>query len=278
MSIMKKIILLAFALFTLTACNLKQQPKQRTIMVSIEPLRYFTEQIAGDKFQVKSIVAKGASPEMYEPTGQQLMELSQSDLFIKVGRLGFEQTWLKKIEQNAPHTIIINASEGITPQKSIDGISDPHVWMSTVNAQQIAQNIYSALALIDAKDSLYFKDNLQNLTENIRMLDINMREQMGKELCSAFLIYHPTLTYFASEYGLTQIPIEEEGHEPSAKQLQAVIKMAKQRQVKSLLVQREFSNRNVSVIARETGAQILEINPLDYHWDQQMMHIAQKLR
>ena len=38
------------------------------ITVSIEPLRYITERIAGDGFHVETFVPKGSSPETYEPT------------------------------------------------------------------------------------------------------------------------------------------------------------------------------------------------------------------
>ena len=51
-------------------------------MVSIEPLRYFTEQIAGDIFQVESIVPDGYNPESYKPTPKQLMLLVDCQAFI----------------------------------------------------------------------------------------------------------------------------------------------------------------------------------------------------
>ena len=39
------------------------------ITVTIEPLRYFTEAVAGDRFTVVSMVPKGTSPETYEQGG-----------------------------------------------------------------------------------------------------------------------------------------------------------------------------------------------------------------
>ena len=43
------------------------------ITVTLEPQRYFTEAIAGDKFTVVSMVPKGSSPETYDPVPQQLV-------------------------------------------------------------------------------------------------------------------------------------------------------------------------------------------------------------
>ena len=31
-----------------------------------------------------------------------MMELSRSALYLKVGSIGFEQTWMKKLQDNAP--------------------------------------------------------------------------------------------------------------------------------------------------------------------------------
>ena len=57
--------------------------------VTIEPFRYFVEQIAGDKVSVNVMVPAGSNPETYEPTPQQMVKLSNSTLYFKVGRIGF---------------------------------------------------------------------------------------------------------------------------------------------------------------------------------------------
>lgn len=271
-------IILVFSVVSLTSCTGTSRTNQRMITVTIEPLRYFTEQIAGDKFDVVTMVPKGSSPETYEPTARQMVKLSESDLYIKVGNIGFEQTWMKKLESNAPHTIIINSSEGISLAKNKNGIADPHVWMSANNAKIIAKNIYKALAEIDTKDSIYFKNNLTKLLEKIENTDIKIREGISKNKTLTFLIYHPALTYFARDYGLTQIPIEEEGREPSAAQLQQTISIAKKNGVKIIFVQKEFTNRNTEIVEEGTNAQKIEINPLSYNWNMEMESIAKKLK
>ena len=48
------------------------------ITVTLEPQRYFTEAIAGDKFKVVSMVPKGSSPETYDPIPQQLVSLGDN--------------------------------------------------------------------------------------------------------------------------------------------------------------------------------------------------------
>lgn len=262
----------------LTACNGNSPSNRRIITVTIEPLRYFTEQIAGDKFTVKTMVPDGGNPETYEPTARQMIDLSVSDLYIKVGNIGFERTWMKRLEANAPHTIIINSSNGIALADDSMHIHDPHTWMSTGNAMRIARNIYKALTEIDSKDSLLFKKNLERLTDKIEAINTQIRKEITKNKSNAFLIYHPALTYFAREYGLRQITIEEDGREPSAMQLKQIISTARQNHVKIIFIQREFDNRNTDIVAKSTGAEKVEINPLSYDWDKEMIKIAQALK
>lgn len=101
-----------------------------TVTVTIPPYQYFVDKIAGDKVDVNVMVSNGNNPETYEPYAQQMMELSKSALYLKVGSIGFEQTWMKKLLDNAPDMKVIDTSLGIKPAKTPGGNIDPHVWMS----------------------------------------------------------------------------------------------------------------------------------------------------
>lgn len=275
----KKISLFfAFAVLLLASCTMVKGGSKRTVMVTIEPLRYFVEAIAGNRFDVKTMVPIGGNPETYEPTAQQMIELSHSDLYVKVGSIGFEQTWMKRLKANAPHTIIIDSSEGIEPIESTDGVPDPHTWMSCKNAAIIAQNIYKALLQIDKEDSLYYKANLETLLAKIEETSNQIRENLTREKSTTFLIYHPILTYYANEFDLHQIYIEDEGREPSAAQIKDIINSAKASQVRVLFMQKEFANRNSETIANAVGAEVIEFNPLAYNWEKEMIKVAKSLK
>jgi zinc transport system substrate-binding protein len=276
---MKKLLIFIIATLVVVGCSYNHKNiNKRIVTVTIEPLRYFTEQIAGDKFLVRTMVPNGSSPETYEPTAKQMIELSKSDLYIKVGNLGFERIWMKKLNESAPHLIMINSSDGITPATSSNETIDPHTWTSPANAKIIALNIYRSLCDLDQKDSLYFKERLTELNKHIDAINYIIRNNLKKQRCSNFLIYHPTLTYFARDYGIKQIPIEEEGKEPSASQLKTIIATAKAKHVKILLIQKEFSTRNTDVIIQSTGVKPVEINPLAYDWCKEMVKISMSLK
>ena len=93
----------------------------------------------------------------------------------------------------------------------------------------------------------------------------------------AFMIYHPALSYFARDYGLHQISIEEDGKEPSPAHLKNLIDACRKEKVRVIFVQPEFDRRNAEIIARQTGTKVVPINPLSYDWEQEMLDIAEEL-
>ena len=259
---------------TLFSCSSAKNDNANKITVSIEPLRYLTEQIVGDRFEVVTMVPKGSSPETYEPTARQMADLSESILYIKVGELGFERTWMPRLTSNAPHITVVNSSEGITSHIG----DDPHSWMSARNAIIMAHNIYEAVKRIDVKDSVFFHQRLDSLCNVIHATDKYIRQTTAQAHCKSFIIYHPALTYFASDYGLEQLALEEHGREPSAAELEQIISTARAKGVKTMFVQREFANRNVDIITNTIGARKVEINPLGYDWNKEMRRIAAEIR
>ena len=258
---------------TLFSCSSAKNDNANKITVSIEPLRYLTEQIVGDRFEVVTMVPKGSSPETYEPTARQMADLSESILYIKVGELGFERTWMPRLTSNAPHITVVNSSEGITSHIG----DDPHSWMSARNAIIMAHNIYEAVKRIDVKDSVFFRQRLDSLCNVIHATDKYIRQTTAQAHCKSFIIYHPALTYFASDYGLEQLALEEHGREPSAAELEQIISTARAKGVKTMFVQREFANRNVDIITNTIGARKVEINPLGYDWNKEMRRIAAEM-
>ena len=283
---MKKLIYI-LTLFILSACgNTTQKSEKPILTVTLEPLRYFTEAIAGDSYEVVSMVPKGSSPESYDPTPQQLVNLRKSQTYFRIGYIGFEQVWMKKLEANSPDMKVYDTSKGIDLIRDKghwhgdhfhEGGVEPHVWNSTQNALIIADNIYQALCELDSTHQEDYRKRLDVLKQTIRQTDANVRTLLEKA-DSTFLIYHPALSYFARDYGLKQVSIEEGGKEPSPAQLKTLIETCRNENVHTIFVQQEFDQRNAQLIANELGVNIVSINPLSYDWVKEMIRIAEALK
>ena len=283
---MKKLIYI-LTLFILCACgNPTKQSEKPVITVTLEPLRYFTEAIAGEHFDVVSMVPKGSSPESYDPTPQQLVTLSRSDAYLRIGYIGFELEWMKKLQANHPDMKVYDTSKGVELIREEghhhgdhyhEGGVEPHIWNSTRNASVIADNICAALCELDADHQDDFRNRLHDLKQTIAQTDSIVRTHLA-DADSTFLIYHPALSYFARDYGLRQLSIEEGGKEPSPAQLQVLIETCRKEKAHTIFVQQEFDQRNAQLIADELGVNIVPINPLSYDWADEMVRIAIALK
>lgn len=247
-----------------------------TVTVTIPPYQYFVEKIAGDKVDVNVMVSNGNNPETYEPNAQQMMELSNSALYLKVGSIGFEQTWMKKLQDNAPDMKMIDTSVGIKPAQTPGGNIDPHVWMSCKNARIISSNIFKALCQLEPENKTFFQKNYQQLLSSIDRQDSIIRKSFkdNPEMVRKFVIYHPILTYFARDYQLEQLAIEEEGREPSAAQLKSLIERARKQKIRYCLIQAEFANRNTTTFIKESQTKAMDINPLQADWANAMKEVS----
>ncbi len=257
-------------LLTLLACACTQQPQdnEKTLYVSILPLRSLVEKIVGDDFKIEVLVPAGASPETFEPTPKQFIGLNKSQLVFNVGLIDFESTLISKIKNQQK---VIDLSQGIatlagscshcTHDHGTSHGVDPHIWTSPKALQQMAANIYEAIHRT-YPDSVKYEANYQQLWGELQELDARTAEKIEQSGIRYFIIYHPALTYYARDYGLRQIAIEEDGKEPSAKRLSDVIRQARQDDVRRIFYQNQFPASTVEIIARDIEAEYVAIDPL----------------
>jgi ABC-type Zn uptake system ZnuABC Zn-binding protein ZnuA/ABC-type lipoprotein release transport system permease subunit len=291
-------------LFAVTGCDVKNKNRKendvKEIAVTIEPLRYFAEKIAGDNYAFFSIVPVGQSPEAYDPSPREMVRVGKGAAYFHIGQLGFEQNLVASIRENNADTDMFDLSEGMDfygetgrghsasdhartsktselHHCSVHGGRDPHIWMSFKGARVMSENIFKALSALDEENHDYYKSNYQRLTGELDSLENCLHEQLATLSCRSFVIYHPALTYFAGEFGLKQYSIENEGKEPSPALLKNLIEETKAEKVKIVFVQMEFDRKHAEQVAREIGAVTVVINPLDYQWDEQMKIIAKAL-
>ena len=280
-------ICLLLAIVGLSACQGKKEEGTRMISVTIEPQRYFVEKIAGDLFQVYCVTPAGQNPETYDPTPQQMVQISRSQAYFRIGEIGFEQAWMKNLQSQNPDMRVFDLSEGMELIKNQEeehegeeahhhhhGSVDPHIWTSISGAKVIAQNTCQALIKLDPENQETYQAGYQRLIGEIDSTAVEMKRLLQPLASSAFIIYHPTLTYFAREFGLQQLCIELDGKEPSPAQLKQLLETATQSEAKVVFVQQEFDQKNAELIAKETGCRLVTINPLSYNWHDEMIRLA----
>lgn len=295
-----KIVLLALTLFLIVAgCNNADNNRQNEqssmkVLVSITPYKYFVDKISGGKVEVMVLIPPGTSPHAYDPTPRQLVEIGEADLYFTNGLLSFEQAWMERMSHHHADISIVNLSDELQIIEGVDvhncdhdhdhehhhhhTATDPHTWVSAVNAQTFAQRIYHALKATYPEYETEFATNFSVLQNEIQMVHQEIGDMLADMPSRSFMIFHPALAYFARDYGLNQISVEFEGKEPSPQQLRASVDQAKAENIQSVLIQKEFDKENAQIIAGEIGGRVLQIDPLDENWPRCMKQIAAAIR
>jgi len=271
------------------------------VFVSIVPQRYFVEKIGGELVKVSVMVKPGASPATYEPKPNQMVTLSKARIYYAMG-VPFERVWLKKISAANPKMLLVHTEKGIEkrpmkahhheegnlksfekgsqgPADEHQGIKDPHVWLSPPLVKIQAQNILDALLLVDPVHGAIYEGNYRKFILELDALDAHIRGIFaGKGESVAFMVFHPAWGYFAQTYGLEQIAVEMEGKEPKPADLKHLIHRARERGMKVIFVQPEFSTKSAEAIAKAIDGKVVLANPLALDWANNLKEIASKFR
>ncbi len=261
-----------------------------TVAVSVVPQAEFVEKVGGDKVKTVVIVPSGADPHTYEPSPKEVQEISKARMLVTVGAgMPFEEGWINNFESTNSGTLIVNCSKGIE-LKELEGHHhegeeegekdagieagdeeqsdedheelDPHIWTSPANAKIMVEDIYEGLAELDPENESYYAQNRDAYLKELDALDARIREKLEGKEGSNFMVYHPSWGYFASDYGLNMISVEIEGKEPSAQDLTKLVDLAKEKNVKVIFVQANFSTRSAEVLAKEIGGEVVAVDPL----------------
>ena len=270
-----------------------------SVFVSIVPQKYFVDKIGGERVKVSVMVRPGANPATYEPRPHQMVALSGAKIYYAIG-VPFEKRWLEKIAAVNPRIRVVHTEEGIEKrpmkgrhheggdqedrrkEKGEDagedhGIMDPHIWLSPPLVKFQARNILNGLLSVDPAHRTLYEANFERFSAELDALDRDIRgvfARRGEKV--AFMVFHPAWGYFAQTYGLEQIPVEIEGKEPRADDLKRLIHHARERGIKVVFVQPEFSTKSAQAIAQAIGGQIVFASPLAPDWASNLKEVAAK--
>jgi zinc transport system substrate-binding protein len=284
---MKRILIPVFFVLIFAGCNRQGGDRdQRLITVSIEPFRFFISEIAGDNYSINVIVPPGASPATYEPPPAVIKDISNSGMMVINGYLGFEMAWIGRVlglNEEVKILRLADSQELIATESHrhndiihYSGV-DPHFWMSPVCARIIARDIKDFLVKNDPDRERVYISNYLRLDSMIMETDTYIRSILNESGAESFMIFHPSLTYFARDYGLEQITVETEGKEPSPSELKNLIDRGREENLKTIFVQREFDTKNARLIGDEIGAETVVIDPLSNDWIRSLKEIAVKI-
>lgn len=154
---------------------------------------------------------------------------------------------------------------------------DPHIWLDPILVKIQASTIAKALIAKYPQNKALYEANLAQFQAELDALNAEISALFEKSKNKKFIIYHPSLAYFAARYHLVQIPVEIEGKEPKTKDLQRLMSVAKKENIKTIFVQKGFSQNAAKSLAKELKASIVELNHLSDDYSKNLLEIAKKI-
>ena len=249
------------------------QPVPIKIMTTIFPLKEFAHTVSGDWGTVDLLLPPGAEIHTWQPKPSDLVKLSSADVFIYIG--DELEPWVDDILRSIknPDLLVVEASEGLFllgNEKGDDthehdhGAVDPHIWLDFTNDQKIIDRIAGVLSKIAPDKQDIFQDNANTYKKKLQTLDEKYRKILGN--CDQKTIVmggHAAFGYLANRYGLSQVSLYglSPDSRPTPRQLIEVIEIVKKRGIKAIFFEVNVSSELARVIAEETGAKTLVLNP-----------------
>ena len=266
-------LLLALLAAVLTACNGQPSEDARPlVMVSVQPQQYLVERLAENRVRVALMIPVGASPTTYAPELKDLRNLSEADLYVKVGHphFPFEKAWLDQILLDRESLPVVNCAQVLDKEDD-----DPHIWVNPDSARMMAIAIKAGLEPLLPDDREALNQNLSALIDEMKALDEEIQSNLEMRQSDAFFVLHPAWGHFAEHYGLEQIAIKPDHKATDARTLARIIERAREEKTDWILVQPQFSTDPAQTVADATGAEVVIIDPLAYDWPETLRKLSQ---
>lgn len=295
--------LIALSMF-MVACGTNSEPAVQGESKSAEstfkvyasnyPLYAIAKEVAGEDAEVINIMANNTSSHNWEPGTQDVIALSEADVFLYTGMQ--MESWAEKLINNGTITgRIIDASEGLEllavnhdhddhddhddvhddhdddHDDHDHGAYDPHIWLSYRNAEIISKNILDVLKDANPEKSNFYEENQAAFSEIIKAADEKFTGEFAKTKNKKIVVSHEAYGYLCRDYDFQQIGIEgiNADGEPSLAQIDNIIKLIRDNNIKTVFYENVINPKVANVIAAEAGADTEMLSPLESLSDEQ---------
>lgn len=271
-----------------------EKSDSKKLYVSFYPIEYIAKEIAKDKIDVVNVMPKGATVHDWEPTAQDIKNLSDSKMLI-VNGLGLEG-WLEDVKSSLKNTEIVDSSTNIDKIKAEEehdhdhdheehehdhdheehehghdhehhhhGEFDPHVWMSPKQARIQMKNVYEAIIKFDSENKDFYEKNYKELDKKFEELDKKYTEVLAPHKDKYFIVPHEAFGYLARDYEINQVPIEgiNSDSEPDLNKMKELTNFAKSHKINTVFYEMGESDKIANSLAKEINAKTAGLSTIE---------------
>ncbi|QJW49251.1 zinc ABC transporter substrate-binding protein [bacterium BFN5] len=254
------------------------------VVTTIYPVYEFVRQVGGDKVEVTMLLKPGVEPHDWEPTARELAEIKKAKVFFYHGA-GLEPVDRLLTQEVLGTAQAVEVSKGIerifeqedadeheheqqtghTEDKHHHDEIDVHTWLDPENVQHEVNVIAEALAAADSKNRDYYLKNAETYNLEIARLDQEFKSVLAKVTRRDIITSHAAFGYLAKRYNLHQLAVMglSPDSEPTPDKMAQIVDFCRDHNVKYIFFETLVSPKLSQTIAKETGADLLVLNPIE---------------
>lgn len=186
------------------------------VLASTTFLADITQNVAGDRAQVVSLLPIGSDPHAYQATPADVVKISESTILILNG-IEYEHFIEPLLENADGERLVIVASDGLEPHLMEEDAGeehaggeehetgDPHMWLDPNLVITYVENIRDGLSQADPGGAEVYRSNAEAYIAQLKDLDSFIKSQVESIPAERRLLVtnHEALGYFAERYGFT---------------------------------------------------------------------------
>ena len=192
------------------------------IVTTIFPEYDWVKNILGEKAdaaEVTLLCSNGTDMHSYQPTFEDVMKISEADVFLYVG--GESDEWVTNIirdanrEEKFAFSLIEMLGDRVKEEERPEGMQengeeeeekqvDEHVWLSLKNAEILAEEIAEILIVLDEDTSPdLYHDNTEKYIKELEMLDSEYTDAVNSASVKTLLFADRfPFRYMTDDYGI----------------------------------------------------------------------------
>ncbi len=237
----------------------------------------FAGRVGGDRVEVHAIFRGLTDMHFFEPIPSQVMKLKKADMLVVNGLDA--DVWVRSLIDASRNPRIkfgaigyVDPSDGVSPiqvpEGRIDGAmghvhpyGNPHYWFTPENVAIAVNNIYEGLARLSPEDEPVFRKNRDTYLHEVETVFKELKERLLPFEGTAVIEYHQSWDYFCGYFGLEIVATLEPkpGIPPSGQHLAEVVRTARSRKARLMLVEPYYPDKPVRFITKETGIEAVRI-------------------
>ncbi len=236
---------------------------------SIAPLASLVVTVAGPDWDVRTVIPPGTSPHVFEPAPRDVRWFAPARLVVTVGA-GYDDWAVRLVAACASSAIVHDAglSVGVTQGGGGDHDGelghDPHWWLSPKRASRALAPLAERFAALDPAHADDYRERARAGAAALLALDAELAGLLAPVRGASVVAAHNSWAYFLSDFGLVNGGAIETspGREPSPRDLRKLVDLVRERGVRAVFAEPQFSAAAAKVLAADAGIRVATVDPI----------------